>query len=115
MNYAQDLESFKLAHDLTLEVYKITAELITGSNRELAVKIRDKAADINANLLAGSQLNSPELYKEAVNKSKILTGQLEYYLLLAKDLGWIEEKEQAKLQHKINQLSKILSGMKKAL
>ena len=115
MNCAQDLESFKLAHDLTLEVYELTRNFADASKQKLGVKIRDRAEDINANLLAGSQLNSPELYREAVNKSKILVGQLEYYLLLAKDLDYLEEKQHAELQQRINQLSRILSGMKKAL
>ncbi|MBM7557479.1 four helix bundle protein [Halanaerobacter jeridensis] len=115
MNCAQDLESFKLAHDLTLEIYKLTAEFVGEQRQGLGSKIRDRAEDINANLLAGSQLNSPELYKEAVNKSKILLGQLEYYLMLAKDLEYLEEQKHAGLQHRINQLNRILSGMKKAL
>ena len=115
MNYAQDLESFKLAHDLTLDVYQLTDDFIEDSKQDLGAKMRSKAEDINANLLAGSQLNSPKLYKEAVNKARILVGQLEYYLLLAKDLDYLKDKEQAKLQQKINQLGRILSGMKKAL
>lgn len=115
MNYAQDLESFKLAHDLTLEVYDLTENFTDDLNQKLGTKIRDRAEDINANLLAGSQLNCPDLYREAVNKSKILVGQLEYYLLLAKDLDYLSEKTHAELQQRINQLSRILAGMKKAL
>ena len=115
MDYVKDLESFKLAHDLTKDLYQITEKFSGVAQEELGVKIRDKTADINANLLAGSQLNSSELYREAVNKSKILLGQVDYYLLLAKDLDYLSTKTYSNLQLKINQLSKILSGMRRAL
>ena len=115
MNYAQDLESFKLAHKLTLEIYDLTAELRTGQAKKLALKLCASAEEINANLLGGSQLNSPQLYRGAVNKAKASLGQLEYYLFLAKDLSYLAEKDYANLQNKTKELAKILSGMQEAL
>jgi four helix bundle protein len=115
MNYVEDLESFKLAHSLTLDLYRLTEEFVGPRQRKLGNKIIDRTEEINANLLAGSKLDSFELYKKAVTKSKLLIGQLDYYLLLAKDLDYLSAGDYSDLKQQLEELSQILSGMKKAL
>jgi len=81
-------------------------------NMESQIKIRRASSSINANLIEGGHRNTRGEYKQFVGIARGSVGELKYHLLLAKDLGYIDDKDYSL---KINEISKMLSGLIKSL
>jgi four helix bundle protein len=111
----EDLEVFKKSHKLTLKVYRFTDDFPTSEKFGLVPQMRRAAASIPCNLMEGGhRLNRAE-YRHFVGIAKGSSGELKYQLLLAKDLGYLSEKEYMALRAEVDEISRMLSGLVKAL
>jgi four helix bundle protein len=89
MKSVEQLDVFKLAHELTLKIYKITATFPREESFGLVPQTRRAASSIGMNLVEGSmRLNSRE-FRHFVGIARGSTAEVCYQLLLAKDLGYI--------------------------
>jgi len=92
-----NLEVWKIAHQLTLEVYKITAVFPKSEQFGLTSQIRRSVASVPTNIIEGQ---ARQYKKEFIQFLYIAKGSLEetnYHLFLAKDLNYISEKEYSEL------------------
>jgi len=87
----EDLDVFKLAHDLTLKVYEITAAYPENERFGLISQMRRASASICMNLIEGAHRISKNEYKHFVSISRGSCGELKYQILLSKDLGYIKD------------------------
>ncbi|MBI5968898.1 MAG: four helix bundle protein [Deltaproteobacteria bacterium] len=111
----EDLEVFKRSHRLTIKVYKITERFPKSELFGLVSQMRRAAASIATNLMEGShRLNRAE-YRQFVGIAKGSAGELKYHFLLAKDLGYLSEKEYLTLRGEVDEISRMLSGLVKSL
>ena len=78
----EDLDVFKLAHALTLELYKITASFPVEEKFGLVSQIRRSSSSICANLMEGSHRNNTGEYRQFAGIARGSTGELKYHLLL---------------------------------
>jgi four helix bundle protein len=84
----EDLDVFKLAHELALGVYQATRRFPKDETFGLVAQLRRAAVSVPANLAEGAgRLNRGE-YRQFVGVAKGSTAEVGYHLLLAKDLGY---------------------------
>jgi len=111
----EDLEVFKRSHQFTLKIYRITEEFPKSEKFGLVPQMRRAAVSIPSNLIEGShRLNRAE-YRHFVGIAKGSAGELKYQLLLAKDLGYLSDKDYLPLRAEVDEISRMLSGLVKSL
>lgn len=88
----EDLEVFKLAHDLALSVYRASDAFELGAT-SLVTDLRRAAAAVPANLAEGAAHATRSEYQSFVGTAQGAAAVVSYYLLLAKDLGHLGEAE----------------------
>lgn len=92
-----NLEVWKLAHQLTLEVYKISNNFPKSEQFSLISQVRRSASSIPTNIIEGQ---ARQHKKEFIQFLYIAKGSLEetnYHLYLSKELGYISENEYSHL------------------
>ncbi len=85
----EDLEAWKLAHALALEVYRASGGFPPAERFGLVPQIRRAAVSVSANLAEGFGRATPA---DKARCYTIASGSLEEvgcFLLLARDLGWL--------------------------
>jgi four helix bundle protein len=100
----QDLNIWKEAHFLTLEVYKITKKFPADENYGLISQLRRASASIAANIAEGMGRNTT---KELLNFTYTARGSLSeviYHLILSRDLGYIDKGDFDNLYKRYNGL-----------
>lgn len=106
-----DLEIWKLSHQLVLEVYKISKIFPKEENFRITSQLLRAAYSIPSNIAEGMGRYSR---KEFVNFLTIARGSVEeckYFILLAKDLGYLSEIIFAELTLKYDSLGKMINSL----
>jgi four helix bundle protein len=111
----EELEVFKRSHQFTLLIYKITKTFPPLEKFGLVPQMTRAAASLCTNLMEGShRLNRAE-YRQFTGIAKGSAGELKYQLMLAKDLGYLVEDEYNRLKFELEEISRMLNGLIKAL
>lgn len=102
----QDLNIWKEAHKLTLEIYKLTSKFPNTENYGLVSQMRRAAVSVAANIVEGMGRNTTkELLIFSYNARGSLS-EVVYYLILSKDLGYLKEANFDDLYRRYNGLGK---------
>src|SRR5687767_310905 len=91
------LEVWRLSHALVCEVYKCTGGFPKTEAYGLTSQIRRSAASIPANIAEGCGRNGDTEFARFVRISLGSAAELEYHLLLAKDIGLLDESTHLRL------------------
>jgi four helix bundle protein len=111
----EDLEVFKLAHALVLQVYAATSTFPREETFGLAAQLRRAAASVGANLVEGAgRLNRAE-YRQFVGIARGSAAEVGYHLLLARDLGFIEPDHSDKLRGDYGRVGQMLTRLAQSL
>jgi four helix bundle protein len=102
----QDLNIWREAHQLTLEIYKITKEFPKEEVYGLISQLRRAAISIPSNIAEGMGRNSTKELLNFIYNARGSLSELIYYLILAKDLGYIKDRDFQNLYKRYNGLSK---------
>jgi four helix bundle protein len=81
----------------------------------LVSQIRRAAVSIPANISEGYERNHRKEYVQFLFVSKGSLGEVETHLLLAKDLGYLSEKEYSAIENKRSETARLLIGLIKSL
>ena len=84
------LEVWKLAHQFTLDAYRLTSNFPKDERFGITQQIRRAAASIGANISEGAGKKSKKDFARALYFSFGSIKELEHFLLLAKDLNYID-------------------------
>lgn len=99
------------AHQLTLELYKITATFPDEERFGLKSQIRRCAGSIGANIAEGcGRRGNGQLH----NFLQIATGsvsELEYHLLLCRDLGYLRKDDHSRVEKSVIELRRMLASL----
>lgn len=115
MKSVEDLDVFKLAHQLALEIYTVTKEFPKQETFSLIDQMRRAASSIGMNLVEGSMRLSSKEYRQFVGIARGSAGEVCYQLLLAKDLGYISESVYRDLRPRYDRVIQMLSRLSKSL
>jgi four helix bundle protein len=110
----KDFHNFKVwqrAHQLTLAVYQITATFPREELYGLTSQLRRCSASIPANLAEGCGRNGDAEFARFCSIAMGSASELEYHLLLAKDLNLIKPRDHADLSQRATELKRMLTGL----
>ena len=108
----EDLIVWQKAHDLTLAVYKATEGFPKTEIYGLTSQFRRAAVSIPANIAEGFRKRGRADKARFLNISQGSVEECRYYLILSRDLGYIETEE---LDSKLSEASKLLNAYIKTL
>lgn len=91
MRNFQELMVWQKSHELTLKIYKISSSFPKEELFGLTSQIRRSASSIPTNTAEGCGRNSNAEMKRFLTISTGSCSELEYQIILSKDLGYISE------------------------
>ena len=111
----EELDVFKKAHTLTLDLYKLTKQFPVEEKFGLTSQIRRCSTSICANLMEGNHKNNKKEYRQSAGISRGSVGELKYHLLLSKDLAYISKNDYLCCSKTADDISKMLHGLIRSL
>lgn len=111
----ENLEVFKRAHARTLSIYKISNNFPNEEKFALVSQMRRAAVSIPTNLMEGSHRSNKGEYRQFAGIARGSAGELKYHLLLARDLGYISDRQYGDFRVEIDEISRMLNGLVKSL
>jgi len=115
MLHWSELEVFKKSHELTLEIYKITENFPKSELFGIISQLRRAAFSVPVNIVEGkSRKNTKELI-QFLNIANASLEEIRYFLLLSKDLKYIDDEKYSKLESDCEIISKMLNSFMNTL
>ncbi|HUK86642.1 MAG TPA: four helix bundle protein [Terriglobales bacterium] len=106
----RELKVWEKAHQVTLALYRATQHFPKEELYGLTSQIRRAAASMGANIAEGCGKNTDPDLARFLQIALGSASELEYHLLLAKDLGFSKAEEHAPLTSEVVEVKKMLTG-----
>ena len=110
MKNFKDVKVWAKAHDFTLAVYTATRTFPRDELYGLTSQIRRSAASIGANIAEGCGRRSDGEFARFLQIARGSASEVEYHLLLARDLGFLPVTEYASLQKRLEEVQRMLTA-----
>ena len=115
MSDYKKLRVWKYAHKLALEIYQITKVFPEEEKYGLVSQIRRAVSSIPTNIVEGcGQLDNSTLVR-FLGIARGSAFELEYLILLSKDLDYLKKEEYSEVNEKIEQLIGMVTNLIKPL
>lgn len=106
-NY-KELKVWSKSHELTLKIYFLTKNFPKDELYALTSQLRRASSSIPANIAEGCGKNTASDFARFLNISLGSSNETEYFLLLAKDLGYFSVEDHEMLNKLINEIKAML-------
>ncbi len=106
---------WELGHEITLEVYRLTQNFPKQEIYGVTSQMRRASSSIPANIAEGCGRESDAEFKRFLIISQGSANELEYFTVLAKDLGYIEEPAFSKINDEVDKIRRSLNNLIKKL
>jgi four helix bundle protein len=106
---------WQAAHSLACSVYKSTTTFPRAETYGLTAQLRRAAVSIPANIAEGCGRNGDPELNRFVRISLGSATELEYHLLLSRDIGLLDSSTYAELDTGVKRIQGMLAGLKQAL
>jgi four helix bundle protein len=106
----RELKVWQKAHDLTLAVYRISASFPRAELYGLTSQLRRSCSSISANLAEGCGRNGDAELARFCSIAMGSASELDYHLLLARDLKLIDVKQYQQLAQRTSEVKRMLTG-----
>jgi four helix bundle protein len=110
-NKFEELKVWKVAHELVLEVYKVTKSYPKEEKYSLIDQIKRSSSSVAANIVEGNERKTKNEYLQFLFQAKGSCAETKYHLLLSRDLGYIDSEKYIQLNTKAIEISKMLSSL----
>jgi len=111
----KQLTVWQKAYELTLSAYKASRAFPKSEIYGLASQLQRAAASVPANIAEGYERNHRKEYVQFLHIAKGSLGEIETYLLLSRDLGYLSQDAYQDIDEKRQVTSKLLKGLIKSL
>src|SRR5262245_16265163 len=111
MQNFRDLKVWQKAHAFVLDIYRSTASFPDNEKYGLTSQVRRAAASIPANIAEGSMRSSDPDFARFLFISIGSASEVDYYLLLARDLGFLQSAIYEKLDVELQEVKRMLNGL----
>lgn len=111
----RDVVVWQRSHKLVLEIYKLTESFPSSEKYGLVSQMRRSACSIPMNIAEGRSKSSDKDFARYLDISSGSAGELDYHILLAKDLGMISSNQYDQLYSELIEIRKMLNGFRKAI
>lgn len=113
-NY-KELVVWRKAHDMTLDVYRITSTFPREELYGLTSQLRRSAASIGANIAEGSGRRANKEICRFLQIARGSASEAEYHLLLARDLELLDEQSFQRLSTEADSVQRMLTALIQSL
>jgi four helix bundle protein len=107
----KDLKVWRKAHEMTVAVYQVTRTFPREEVYGLTSQLRRSAASIGANIGDGCGRRSDGEMARFLQISRGSASEIEYHVLLARDLGYLGESEFRRLSLQADELQRMLTAL----
>ncbi|MEA1868148.1 MAG: four helix bundle protein [Thermodesulfobacteriota bacterium] len=110
MRDSRELKVWEKTHRLTLQVYKITKKFSSDEQFGLTAQMRRAAASVPTNIAEGCGRDSERELARFMSIAGGSASEVEYQLLLACDLNYIQDETYRELNQQINEIKRMLNS-----
>lgn len=111
----KDLKVWRLSHELRLKVYRISRSFPRDEIFGITSQVRRSASSIPANIAEGSGRKSDRELVRFLQIARGSASELEYHLILARDLEYLKTAEFNKLIRQLEPVQKMLTSLAQAV
>lgn len=111
----EQLEVFKLAHNLCLRIYELTSSFPKQEQFGLSAQMRKASSSIPANLAEGAGRLSSKEYRQFVGIARGSAAEINYHLLLCRDLSLVPEVIYGELREGYAVVNRMLTKLARSL
>ncbi len=115
MSDYKDLRVWNKAHEMTLDIYKLTNGFPSREMYGLVSQIRRASSSIPTNIAEGCGTLHKKEFVRYLGIARGSCNEVEYQLILSKDLGYINEEVYAKTTIQIKDIQRMINGLIKSL
>jgi len=115
MSDYKKLKVWKYAHKLALEIYQITRNFPKNEKYSIVSQLRRAASSIPTNIVEGcGQLDNGNFIR-FLGIARGSSFELEYLILLARDLDYLKDEEYSKMNKKVEYLLGMITNLIKSI
>jgi four helix bundle protein len=107
----KDLKVWRKAHEPTLDIYQCTRAFPKDEFYDLTSQIHRPAASVGANIAEGCGGRSASQMKRFIKIARGSANELEYHLLLARDLQFLRTEKFGELEARILEVQRMLAAL----
>src|SRR5271157_3943486 len=107
----RDLTVWEKSHKLTLEIYSLTAKFPRHELYGLTSQVRRCSASIGANIAEGCGKRGNNEFQRYLQIASGSASELDYHLLLSRDLGFLHEGDYCDLVKSLVEVRKMLTAL----
>ena len=107
-----DLKVWQRSHALVLEVYRRTASFPDGERFGLISQLRRAAVSVPTNIAEGSKRQRSQDYARFLNIAEGSLAEVEYLLLLSRDLDYLTPEVNQTLQGEAEEIARMLHALR---
>ena len=111
----RQLKVWEKAHQLTLDIYRVTASFPRAETYGLTSQLRRASSSICANLAEGCGRDGDAELARFCAIARGSASELEYHLLLARDLQLVTVQDHDKLAREATEIKRMLTGLMQKL
>jgi len=111
----RQLAVWKRAHALVLAVYSATRHFPRSEELGLSSQMRRAAASVPTNLAEGAGSSTDRAFGRFIGYSVASSLELEYQIMLARDLAYLEPKAAASLHRELGEIRGMLLALGRSL
>ena len=102
---------WELGHQVTLEIYRLTKSFPKEEAYGMSSQMRRASYSVPSNIAEGCGRESDAEFKRFLVIAKGSAAELEYFTLLARDLGFLEQNSFIKLYDKVDKIRRSLHNL----
>ena len=107
-----DLKVWQRSHEMTLAVYRVSLQFPRDERFGLTSQLRRAAVSVPANIAEGSKRKGNVDYARFLNIAEGSLAEVDYMLLLGRDLGYCEAEAANKLRVESEEISRMLFALR---
>ena len=115
MQMFKKLSVWRKSHELALRIFAVTTPFLERREAALASTLRRLVISIPTSIAEGSGRSTSTHFAHFLHCAIGSAHQLEYHLLLVRDLGLISPSEHATLEARTDQITKMLVALHKTV
>lgn len=107
----RELKVWEKAHALALACYEATGDFPKAETFGITSQIRRTASSIGANIAEGCGRGGNAEFQRFLQISMGSASELEYHLLLGRDLGFLAEEKYRPLEAQVEEIKRMLAAL----
>ena len=106
-----DLTTWKLGHEIVLEIYSFSKAFPKEEQFGLTSQMRRAAVSVTSNIAEGFSRRTADAKKQFYYMSLGSSRELQNQAKIAKDLGYIDDTQHKAIQEKLLRFAKMITGL----